>query len=315
MGMHIVEQLLKSGNHSITAITRPESSSRVPEGVKVARVDYTNDDDDAGLVEVLQGQEALIVTMSLQAPRDTVAKLMRAADRAGVRYIMPNWFGHDSANDSLVEETMLGEMRRSILDIGKTLSVSSYILLVCNFWYEFSLGGGSDRFGFNFKDRELILFGDGTVSINVTTWTQCGRAIANLFSLKELPESETDESPTISRFRNKEVYVSSFCLSQRDMFKSVRRVTKTGIDDWKLSHESVRERWTKSQALVKQGDFSAFPRMLYSRTFFPNGGGEYESTRGLDNGLLGLPEEDVDECTAVAVRLGETWGGELANEH
>jgi hypothetical protein len=39
--------------------------------------------------------------------------------------------------------------------------------------------------------------------------------------------------------------------------------------------------------------------------FFDNGDGDYQSKRGLDNEILGLPVEDLDEATAVGVRMGE----------
>jgi hypothetical protein len=76
------------------------------------------------------------------------------------------------------------------------------------------------------------LFDDGNVAINTSTWPQCGRAIANLLSLKELPDEETDWSPTLSQFRNGSIYISSFRLSQGDMFESVKRVTGTTDADW-----------------------------------------------------------------------------------
>lgn len=107
------------------------------------------------------------------------------------------------------------------------LGVSSNFLLVCNFRYEFSLSGGSFRYGFDSKKRYVTLYDDGDVNINTSTWPQCVRAVAKLLSLKELPEDEHDTSPTLSRLRNQCVYSSSFRVSQRDMFESVKRATKT----------------------------------------------------------------------------------------
>jgi hypothetical protein len=51
-----------------------------------------------------------------------------------------------------------------------SLVVSANLRLVCNFWYEFSLSGGPDRFGFDFTKRILILFNKGDVHFNVSTW-------------------------------------------------------------------------------------------------------------------------------------------------
>ncbi len=309
MGKHLTDAILKNGNFVVTAIARPSSTNKLPEGVKVARVDYGSDDDTA-LVEALRGQQALLITMSVSAPRDTISKLVRAAAKAGVSYIQPNWFGHDAANDSLCNDSFLGQSRDSTLAEIESLGVSSYLLLVCNFWYEFSLGGGADRFGFDFQKRSFCLFDGGNVPINTSTWPSCGRAMANLLSLKELPADEKDKSPTLSQFCNRSTYISSFRLTQRDMFESVKRVTNTIDADWTITHDSAEQRWKDGHAAVVQGNFGAFTKQLYSRMFFNNGDGDYESRRGLDNKTLGLPAEDLDEYTAIGVRMGEN--GEVA---
>jgi hypothetical protein len=291
-----------NGKHVVTAITRPGSASEIPDGVNVARVDY---EDEAGLVDALRGQQVLVVSMSSRAPPDTVLRLIRAAAKAGVPYIEPNWWGHDSTNDSLCDDSNLSAKRDAAIAEIKRLGVSSYFLLVCNFWYEFSLGGGSNRYGFNFNKREFTIFDDGNVPINTTTWPQCGRAIAKLFSLKELPEDENDKSPTLSQFRDSPVYVSSFRLTQRQMFESVKRVTKTTDADWTIKNGSSSERYAEGKEGAKTRDLYLYTQMLYSRMFFPNGGGDYESKRPLDNKVLGLPVEDLDEATAEAIRMGE----------
>lgn len=295
----------------MTAITRLNSTNKLPEGVRVARVDYSSDDDTA-LVEALQGQQVLLITMAVMAPRDTMIKLVQAAAKAGVPYIEPNWYGHDGANDSLCNDSMLTPGRDLVRAEIERLGVSSYLYLVCNFWYEFSLGGGIDRFGFDFNKRSFVQYDDAKdVAINTSTWPQCGRAIANLLSLKEIPDDENDQSTTLSQFRNKCTYISSFRLTQRDMFESVKRVTGTTDADWTITHDSVQQRFKDGQSGLKEGNWGLFTKMLYSRMFFPTGDGDYESR--LNNNLLSLPAEDLDEATAVGIGMGEN--GEVPFSH
>ncbi|KAJ5445872.1 hypothetical protein N7491_001954 [Penicillium cf. griseofulvum] len=282
VGRHLVDQLVKNGKHVVTAITRPSSTNKMPEGVEIARVDYASDDDTA-LVEVLRGQQVLLITMNVMAPPDTMIKLMAPPPKPGM--VSPN------------RDRFIAEISR--------LGVSSYLFLVCNFWYEFSLGGGPDRFGFDFAKRTFTLFDDGDVPINTTTWPQCGRAIAKLLSLKELPQDENDKSPTLSQFKNRSTHVSSFRLTQRDMFESVKRVTKTTDADWTISQVSVAESFKEGQEGMKVHNWKVFVKMLYSRMFFANGDGDYESRIGLDNEALGLPVEDLDEATAEGIRMAE----------
>ncbi|KAK9234338.1 hypothetical protein V1525DRAFT_391540 [Lipomyces kononenkoae] len=102
LGKHIAEYLLKTGKHyQQAARSGPQMSPRV---------DYSGDDDTA-LVEV---EETAIITMSVTAPRDTVSKLVRAAAKAGVPYVMPIWFGHDPANDTLCIVSLLSANRDGI---------------------------------------------------------------------------------------------------------------------------------------------------------------------------------------------------------
>ncbi|KAB2101696.1 hypothetical protein AG0111_0g10451 [Alternaria gaisen] len=292
-GKYLTEALLKTGKHTVTAITRTNSTNSLPEGVRIERVDYSGDDLDA-LVDALRGQQVLIVTMAIMAPRDAVSKL----------------FGHDAANKKLCDDSMLSPSGEAIHAEIEILGVSANIRLVCNFRYKFSLGGGPDRFSFEFTKRSLIVFDEGDVSFNVSTWAQCARAVANLFSLKQLPEDESDNSPTLSQFGSRPVYISSFRLSQMEMFEVVKRVTSTSDDDWTITHESSEERRKDGFSEVMKGSFRQFTNMLYSRMYFPSGGGDYEP---LDDNSLSLPVEDLDQYTAISVRMGEN--GEVPQVH
>lgn len=186
----------------------------------------------------------------------------------------------------------------------ETLGVSKWVALACGFWYEFSLGGTAERYGFDFKERSVTFFDDGTTKINTSTVAQCGRALAALLSLKLLPEDEDDRDPAISRWDNDVVYVSSFHVSQRDMFESAKRVTGTTDADWTIAYEDAEKRYKRGIEDMQKGDLKGFVRLMYSRVFFPNGGGSYEDTKGLQNGVLGLPQEDLDEATAEGIRRG-----------
>ncbi|KAL8740030.1 MAG: hypothetical protein Q9190_007221 [Brigantiaea leucoxantha] len=237
----LAEAHFRTGRHVVTAITRTSSTSKLSKGIQVAKVDYSGD-GDAALVKALRGQQALIITISVTPPRDTVSKLVRAAARADVTYVLPNWFGHDAANDKLCEDSLLSHSRDAIYAEIKNLGVSSHLLLNCSFWYEFSLGSGPDRYSFDFTKRSFVWFDDGNVPINTSTWPRCGRAVASILSLKEIPDDETDQSPTLSQFRNGTIYISNFRLNQRDMFDSVKRITGTTDADWTITCESAGQR-------------------------------------------------------------------------
>lgn len=151
----------------------------------------------------------------------------------------------------------------------------------------------------------MTFYDDGNTKITTSTWPQIGRAVA---ALLRLPERDAD-GPCLDNYANQVVYTSSFTVSQRDMFSSLLRVTGTSEADWRVDSEDVKERYAKGAAAMKQGDRIGFARMLYARIFFPDGNGDFESKRGTLNKVLGLPKEDLDEATKVAVERskGPSW--------
>ncbi|CAF0806414.1 unnamed protein product [Adineta steineri] len=97
VGKFIVEELLKIGKHKITALTREDSTSKMPPGVDVKKVNY---DDPSSLVEALKGQEVLIITMAVTASKEQQTKLIEAAAAANVPWVLPNEFGGNPTEKS-----------------------------------------------------------------------------------------------------------------------------------------------------------------------------------------------------------------------
>ena len=302
MGKYITESLLAGGKHKITAVTRADSTNKVPEGVVARKVNY---DDESTLVEALKGQEVLIITMGVMAPPDTQAKLINAAAKAGVTYILPNEWGFDHAIQ--LEGVLAGLEERSLKarQLIDSHPGMTWIGVTCGFWYEFSLAGSQWRYGFDFAQKQLVYFDDGAAKINTSSWPQCGKAVANLLSLPKLPHSESDKSPTLASFANSFIRIASFRVSQQDMFASVLRVTGAKESDWTITHENSTARYEDGVRKLQGGDRTGFGQLMYTRVFFPNGDGDYETRHGgLHNSVLGLEEkEDLDQYTKVAVEM------------
>lgn len=302
VGKYVTDALLKTGKHKVTALTRPESTSAMPAGVSVKKVDY---EDSTSLTAALRGQELLIITMAVTAPKEQQTKLIDAAAAAGVPWVMPNEFGNDNDLESLSKETLIGEglmkVRQYIDQVGK----STWIGLACGFWYEYSLSSSPLLYGFDFKNRAVTFYDEGTARINTSTWPQTGRAVARLLSLKILKDDESDKSPTLTDYARRTVFVSSFCLSQRDMFDSALRVTGTTPADWTVTHEPSAERYAAGLQQLQTGDRMGFGKLLYARVFYPNDDGNFEKRKGTQNEMLGLPKEDLDEYTKIAVEMAE----------
>lgn len=294
-GSTVVSHLLATNKHKITALTRPDSTNSMPDGVQVAKVSYT---DHSSLVSALQNQDILIISLSVTAPRDTQFKLIDAALEAGIKYIMPNEWGTlaGAASSSLKQD--LGMMIDGILKVREYIESKglTWISLCCGFWYEFSLAGTEARYGFDFEQKKVTFYDEGTTRINTSTFPQVGRAVAALLSLPV-----ESEGPCVSKWKNRPLVCSSFFVSQRDMFESVLRVTGDKESDWKIGYEGAEERFKRGGELMRSGQMVGFGILLYARMFYDDGAGNFNDK--LDNEALGLPKEDFDEATKVAIQM------------
>lgn len=94
------------------------------------------------------------------------------------------------------------------------------------------------------------------------------------------------------------------------MFESWKRFLGDQDLDWTIEKEPSKERYQKGIGLMQSTQDPVSARIgaamaSFVRLFFPNGGGDYKSTRGLDNAKLRLPKEDLDERTAIAKEMVE----------
>ncbi|KXX81516.1 Pinoresinol reductase 2 [Madurella mycetomatis] len=297
IGRPITTSLLQSGKHSLTALTRPGSTTALPPGIDCIEVDYT---DHPSLVATLKSRKIqfLIITLSTSAPPDTHTRLVRAASEAGVPYIMPNVYGGDLFNEKLAAEDQYTRASLAKCKEIEALGNTAFIALSCSFWFEWSLARGETFFGFDVARRKVTFYDDGLTRIATSTLDQCGRAVAGLLAL---PEDTIAE-----RFKNGAVYVASFTVCQREILDSLHGVLGTRDEDWEIRYQGSKERYEEGLKELGEGNGLGFIKALYARGFFPGGGGDFEASRGLHNGLLGLEKEKLDDAVRVAVALVES---------
>ena len=303
-GKFITRALVQEGKHQLTAITRVESKSNIPQGVHdIKRVDYAS---HSSLVEALSGQEALIIIMDRVAAPTVQTQLIHAAKDAGVEWIMPNEYGIDTTHKQLGEDVKLAAPMMNVREEIEKAGLN-WIGLCCSFWYEFSLAGGDARYGFDLNKKTLTLFDDGTTKIPTSTWPQAGLAAARVFAL---PIQSDGKFTALSDFKNKIVYVDSFFVSQRDMLASVLRVTGNSENDWTITSEPSKPRYERGVKMMSEGNGEGFVMLLYTRIFFPDGASDYSAK--LHNKDLGLSEESLDEATKTALQMAKASTGHWA---
>ncbi|KAK4496715.1 hypothetical protein PRZ48_012698 [Zasmidium cellare] len=295
IGSRIVDALLATGKHSITAITRKETTSNFPEKVITQYVEY---DQPQTLVNALRGQDALIITVGFFAPKNLSSLLVRAAGDAGVPWILPSEWSPDSADDDLVKDISSLQNMPIVREEIKALGKSSYIALCCGLWYEWCLSTPV-LFGIDCIGRKATLFDEGNTKINTSTLAQVGRSVAALLSLT----IRSEDGPCLEQFRDRHVYTSSFCVSQNEMLESILCVTGTERTQWAIENRPVQQYYNEGVEARKKGTVREVGRQVYSRVFFDDDAGNFEKRMGLSNDILGLPTEDIDEATRLAIAL------------
>ncbi|KAF5724525.1 oxidoreductase like [Fusarium mundagurra] len=291
-GAQITEHLLKTGKHTITALTRIGSTSKLPDNIKAIAVDY---EDEESLASALKDQQLLVITLAVNVDPEVHHRIVRAAGKAGIRYIIPNIYAANIVieNQGAVNDFLPAAPPINLIKEIERVGVSSWILLVGGVWFDYSLPSGESFMGFDIDNRKVTLFDDGEAKINTSTLSQFGRAAAAIASLKEFPNNEDDKSPTIAQFRNNPVYLSSFYVSQKDILRSIQRVTNTTDTDWEIKHESSADRIENGKAMGRSGNIMGLVQAYYSFIFSPEGQ-RLKTQDKLHNELLGLPEEELD---------------------
>ncbi|PVH82295.1 NAD(P)-binding protein [Cadophora sp. DSE1049] len=302
-GKYMTSALLAANKHTITAITRHDSTATFPPGISVSTVDYT---DTSSLITALKGQDALIITLSGHTPnlQETEKTIITAAAEAGVPWIFPNEWSPDTANEDLVKDIFIFgskvATRKAIVELGK----SRFVAVSTGFWYEWSLAI-APAFGIDLVKKTATFFDEGETKISVSTWPQqVGKAVTALLSLP-VNASDSQSGPCLNDFSDKVIYMNSFTVSQKDMLASAVRVTGTPLSEWTVTKENAKERYENGIKEMKEGNRVGFAKMMYTRVSFEDGVGNVEG-KGLANEALGLEVEDLDEATERAFERAKT---------
>jgi hypothetical protein len=156
-------------------------------------------------------------------------------------------------------------------------------------------------------ERKATVYTD-SAPFNTTTISQIGAAIAGCLAL---PRERID-----AEFANNCLYVSSFRLTQPELFSEVLRITGTTEEDWTVDRKKVQDLIDQGYDMVKSGQSLGYFKLVFGATYQRNNGGDH--TGRLHNEMLGLQEEDLDEVlrmSIAAAKPGEWKGGDTLGNH
>ncbi|RKL38960.1 hypothetical protein BFJ72_g7090 [Fusarium proliferatum] len=262
VGQPTAKALLASGIHTITAVQRIEATSKFPPQVIVKCGDLK---DESFLANTFQGHDAVVLMPPLTHLVSLQESAVRAAAKAGVRYILPAEFGPDPFASKLIEDNQLLQDKKKIRDLIEELGVSSWISVAVGPFLDMNIKSG--------------LWGIDT-----------GQATAAVLSLP---------GRNLSRYENKAFYVPSFHLSQKELLLAVQKARGTADQDWEIDYQDVNDALGDCNDKIRQKDATA-PFVKFFLTHFREGsGGDFESKVDVSElkklHEIGLQREAVDD--------------------
>ncbi|KAI7978109.1 hypothetical protein EIK77_009649 [Talaromyces pinophilus] len=292
VGKPTIETLLRLGVHTITAIQRPEATSTFPTGVIVKK---GNLEDEAFLVEVLKGQDALVLMPPLSQLVQLQEPAIRAAAKVGVPYIFPSEFGPDPFAGELVDENGLLIAKKSIRDLIEKLGVSSWVSIATGPWLDGGMAPG--LWGIDAKARKAIIWRGANGKTSTASIAHAGQATAATLSL---PEAD------LAKYKNKAVYTPSFHLTQREILDAVMHATGTTEADWDIQTRDVNEVAKDYEEKISQGDgFAPFVKFFVTH-FLEGHGGDFshkvDAAELAKLEQLGLQKEDLDHIIKATLQ-------------
>jgi uncharacterized protein YbjT (DUF2867 family) len=169
IGSVIVQRLSEIPGVEVTVLTR--SSVKVPSGVKAVQVDYF---DASTLRPALSGIQVLLSTLPTTASEIQVP-LADAAKSAGVDLFVPAEYGIDTVRHTQGPTAAHGQFREYLKKIGLAgLSIATGAFTDALLPRDF--------FGFDWKNKRMIIVGEGVSKITMTTRDDVARFVAHILT-------------------------------------------------------------------------------------------------------------------------------------
>lgn len=284
LGSAVLNQLVKA-YFKVTLFTRNRNSVvDLPSGVSVAEVDYHSNDS---LVRALQGQDAVVSTVNLEAVLDQ-KQVIDAAIVAGVKRFIPADFGAlstDPKAQSLPVDHALVQIQQYLADKARSTNLEYTV---------FATGPFLDLlfavpFVLDFPNRSIQLYGDGTAPFSTTTVASIGRAIVR--SLK-----------TPGATKNRVVYIHDLVLSQAKSLEVAKKLTPGKT--WTETTVDAQVDLQKHLDDLDTGKWT-MEKTIGVRKATICGGGYKARYENVDNELLGLgfmSDEEFEEMARVRLK-------------
>ncbi|TVY68721.1 Isoflavone reductase-like protein P3 [Lachnellula suecica] len=275
LGGAVLKALVDDG-FNVTALTRENTDSKFPGGVRVHKTDYNS---DSSLESAFKDQDA-VVSVIATTGLITQLKIIEVAAKSGVKRFIPSEFG---VNVEKLEELEEGSRLRDVLgakvkagELLKKLSSENkdftWTGISTNLFFDWGLKHGS--LGLNLSSKSATIYDSGNEPFTGTNLGAIGAAVASV--LKHPAETA-----------NKYIDISSFRTTQNEILAIAEEESSSKWDVTHVQTDNIKS-------------LGSFADLLKVHTF-RDGEGKSPKEADLSNDLLGLQKEDLKETIKKAL--------------
>jgi uncharacterized protein YbjT (DUF2867 family) len=279
VGAKVLPEFEGSG-FTVSVLSRKESSSTFPAGIKVVKAEYTPE----GLKEAFKGQDAVVSMVGSMVIEEQL-KIADAALAAGVKWFFPSEFGSDLTNPEVVKEVpIFGGKVQVVKHLQESQDKMHWTAVINGAFYDWCLQVGF--LDIDVPNKKAMLYDGGNSRFGTTTLASVGKTIVG--ALKHPAETT-----------NRYIYVASFVTTQNEVLATVEKQLGTKFE---VTHISSADVLKSSRAKLDQGDFSAIAPLIKASLYSGRNLGDYPANHKLANEVLGLPKETLEEETQKALK-------------
>ncbi|KAK0899634.1 hypothetical protein LTR02_009545 [Friedmanniomyces endolithicus] len=302
VGSSILKRLLESPkDFKVTVVTRTDSTATFPSSSKITvkQGSYT---DSRFLQDAFKNQDVVIFALNFMA-QDAQTAMIDEAAKAGFKWIVPNEYAGDGMNKAMVEGVPVfvpkKQAREHIDELSKTHEGLAWIGVATNPFFDLFLIKQSKVFGIDPESHTATIYPDAG-AFNTSTMDRIGLAVTRLLSLPISDHSNSRAS--LQHYANNFLYVSSFCVTQKQILQAFQKAKGESGADWKVSEDrTIKQFLQECQAGLKQGNMQAAWGLTICHYIGEGLGGNYEEKAEQDRKVLGLQEEDFEEAAKRAI--------------
>jgi hypothetical protein len=261
---------------TVTVLSRADSTSTFPDGIKVIKSDYTHD----SLVSALKGQDAVISAVASTALMKQI-DIINAAIEAGVKRYVPGEYGSDTTIAKALQRVPVFGAKIAVVDhLKKNEDKISWTGLITGPFFDWGMKIGF--IGFDLKKQTATLYNPG----HDQRWSSSTLSDIGTATVQALLPANS------ALTKNKYVRIRSMTTTQDEILAAVEKVSGK---KWETTKVDIDPLVADANEKVKNHDYSGIGIMIVGALLDPECLMDYDKRGVVMNEQLGLPTRNVEE--------------------